>query len=117
EGIAHFIEHSIFKGTTKRRAHHIMNRPDSVGGEIDAYTSKENTCYYASFLSNYYERAIDLLSDISFNSTFPKKELEKEKEVVIDEINLYLDSPYEQIYDDFEDLVFAGHPLGHAVLG
>lgn len=117
EGIAHFIEHSIFKGTTKRRAYHIMNRLDSVGGEIDAYTSKENTCYYASFLNTYYERAIDLLSDISFNSTFPKKELEKEKEVVIDEINLYLDSPYDQIYDDFEDLVFAGHPLGHAVLG
>ena len=117
EGLAHFIEHSIFKGTKKRRAYHIMNRLDSVGGEIDAYTSKENTCYHASFLKIHYERAIELLSDIVFHSTFPQKELEKEKEVVIDEISVYLDNPFEQIYDDFEDLIFKGHPLGHPVLG
>lgn len=117
EGLAHFIEHSIFKGTKKRRAYHILNRLDSVGGEIDAYTSKENTCYYASFLKNHYERAVELLSDIVFHSTFPQKELEKEKEVILDEINLYLDNPFEQIHDDFEEILFQQHPLAHPVLG
>lgn len=117
EGLAHFIEHAIFKGTGKRRTYHILNRLDSVGGELDAFTTKEMTCYYASFLSEYYERAIELISDISLNSIFPAKELEKEKMVVMDEIATYMDSPADQIYDDFESQVFQGHPLGNPILG
>ena len=116
-GMAHFIEHSIFKGTKKRKAFHILNRLDSVGGELNAYTTKEKTCIYASFLNEYFDRALELLQDITFHSTFPKHELEKEKEVVIDEINSYLDSPAEQIFDDFESLVFDGHPIGRDILG
>jgi len=116
-GIAHFIEHAIFKGTKKRKAYHILNRLDSVGGEIDAYTTKEVTCFYGTFLTEYYDRAIELISDITLNSVFPEKELEKEKEVVLDEINVYLDSPSEQIYDDFEAQVFKNHALGKSILG
>lgn len=116
-GIAHFIEHAIFKGTKKRRSFHILNRLDSVGGEIDAYTTKENTCIYGSFLTEYYDRAIDLISDIILNSQFPEKEIEKEKEVVLDEIKVYLDSPSDQIYDDFEAQVFKTHSLGNPILG
>lgn len=116
-GIAHFIEHAIFKGTKRRRAYHILNRLDSVGGEIDAYTTKENTCFNASFLTQYYDRAIELLSDITLNSSFPEKELEKEKEVVLDEINVYQDSPSDQIYDDFEAQVYKNHALGNPILG
>jgi len=117
EGIAHFIEHAIFKGTKNRRAYHILNRMDSVGGDLDAYTTKEITCFYASFLNEHYDRALELISDISLNASFPEKELEKEKEVVLDEIKVYLDSPADQIYDDFEDQVFDGHALGHGILG
>ncbi|KAA3650642.1 MAG: insulinase family protein [Bacteroidetes bacterium] len=117
QGIAHFIEHAIFKGTKKRKAYHILNRLDSVGGEIDAYTTKETTCIYGSFLPEYYERTIDLISDIILNSQFPEKEIEKEKEVVLDEINVYLDSPSDQIYDDFEAQVFKNHALGNPILG
>ena len=117
KGLAHFIEHAIFKGTKKRRAYHILNRLDSVGGEIDAYTTKENTCLYTTFLSEYYDRSIELISDVILNSTFPANELEKEKEVVIDEINSYLDSPSEQIYDDFESIIFKDHALGTPILG
>jgi len=117
QGLAHFIEHAIFKGTKKRRSFHILNRLDSVGGEIDAYTTKETTCFYGTFLTEYYERAIELISDITLNSTFPEAELEKEKEVVLDEINVYLDTPSDQIYDDFESQVFKNHPLGNAILG
>ncbi len=116
-GLAHFIEHAIFKGTKKRRSYHILNRLDSVGGEIDAYTTKENTCFYASFLTEYYDRAIELISDITLNSTFPEKEMLKEKEVVLDEINVYQDSPSDQIYDDFEAQVFSNHELGNPILG
>jgi predicted Zn-dependent peptidase len=116
-GITHFIEHAIFKGTSKRKSHHILNRLDNVGGEINAFTTKEQTSIYASFTKPHFERAIELLTDILFNSTYPEKELEKEKEVIIDEINSYLDSPYEQIYDDFEDLIFEGHSLGMNILG
>ena len=116
-GIAHFIEHAIFKGTKRRRAYHILNRLDSVGGEFDAYTSKEQTVIYASFLSEYYERAIELLSDVVLNSEFPEKEIAKEKEVVLDEIKSYQDSPADQIYDDFESLVFKSHALGNPILG
>lgn len=116
-GIAHFIEHTIFKGTLKRKSHHILNRIDSVGGEINAYTTKEKTCVYASFVVDYFERATELLSDILINSTFPEKEIEKEKEVIIDEIHSYQDTPFEQIYDDFEEFVFANHSLGMNILG
>ena len=117
QGLAHFIEHCIFKGTKKRKAYHILNRMESVGGEINAYTTKEETCVYSSFLSQHYERAIELIADISLNSIFPEKEIEKEKEIVIDEINSYLDDPYELIFDEFEELIFNHHPLGKPILG
>lgn len=116
-GIAHFIEHVIFKGTKKRKAYHILSRLEDVGGEIDAYTSKEDTVVYSSFLKKYFDRAADLLSDILIHSTFPEKELVKEKEVIYDEINSYFDTPSEQIYDDFENKVFSNHPLGYNILG
>ena len=116
-GLAHFIEHTLFKGTTHRRAVHILNRLDSVGGDLDAYTTKEYTCIHASFLNEYLDRSLDLISDIVLNSTFPEKELQKEKEVIIDEINAYQDSPIDQIYDDFEGQLFKGHPLGNPILG
>lgn len=116
-GLAHFIEHAIFKGTARRKAFHVLSRMEDVGGEINAYTSKEETCVYSSFLKVHYSRAIDLLADIVFNSTFPEKELEKEKTVVIDEINSYKDSPSEEIFDRFEDQIFRAHSLGHDILG
>ena len=116
-GIAHFIEHVIFKGTKKRKAYHILNRIENVGGDLNAYTSKEETCIYASFLKNYYNRSLELFSDIILNSIFPVKEIEKEKDVVIDEINSYKDSPSEEIYDEFEEMIFHDHPLGNNILG
>ncbi len=116
-GIAHFIEHMIFKGTKKRSVFQVLSRLDSVGADLNAYTTKEETTIYASFLTPYYERTIELFSDILLNSTFPLKEIEKEQEVVIDEINSYKDSPSDQIIDDFEDQVFAGHALGKNILG
>lgn len=116
-GIAHFIEHAIFKGTKKRKAFQVINRIEDVGGEINAYTTKEETCVYATFLDRYYERAIELFHDILFNSTFPDKELTKEKEVIIDEIYSYFDSPADLIYDDFEELLFANAPIGRNILG
>jgi len=116
-GLAHFIEHVLFKGTTTRKTFHILNRIDSVGGELNAYTTKEETCIYASCQSEYLERALELLSDIAFNSIFPEKELLKEKDVIADEISSYLDSPAEQIFDDFEEYFFAKHPLSKNILG
>ncbi len=116
-GIAHFIEHAVFKGTKKRKAYHVISRLENVGAEIDAFTTKENTCVYASFLYNYYERTIELVSDIIFNSTFPEKELNNEKEVIIEEINSYRDNPAELIFDDFEKQIFNGHPLSRDILG
>jgi predicted Zn-dependent peptidase len=116
-GIAHFIEHCIFKGTSLRKSYHILNRLDSVGGDLNAYTTKEETAIYASFLIEYYPRTLELLADIVFNSTFPAKELEKEKEVVIEEINSYKDSPSELIFDEFEHQVFVNHPIGEMILG
>lgn len=116
-GVAHFIEHLIFKGTAKRKAYHILSRLEDVGGEIDAFTTKEETCLTASFLKNYYPRTFELFSDILFHSTFPEKELEKEKEVIFEEINLYKDSPSDLIFDEFENLIFKGHPLGRGILG
>jgi predicted Zn-dependent peptidase len=117
KGLAHFIEHTIFKGTKKRKAFHILNRLDSVGGELEAYTTKEETVFYASFLKEHLNRAADLIADITFNSIFPAKEIEKEKDVIIDEIASYQDSPYDQIYDDFEEQIFGTHPLGSNILG
>lgn len=117
EGIAHFIEHVIFKGTEKRKAYHILSRIEDVGGELNAYTTKEDTCIYASFLPRDYERALELFSDIVFNSVFPEKEIEKEKEVIIDEINSYKDSPSELIFDDFEELIYRGYSIGRNILG
>ncbi len=117
QGLAHFIEHTIFKGTQRRKAFHILSRLENVGGELNAYTTKEETCIYASFLSPYYERSLELFADISLNSIFPKAEIEKEKEVIIDEINSYRDNPAEEIFDEIEDMVFAGHPLGRNILG
>jgi predicted Zn-dependent peptidase len=116
-GIAHFIEHMLFKGTKKRKAYHILSRLEDVGGELNAYTTKEETAVHASFLKEDYERAIELISDISFNSIFPEKEIEKEKDVVIEEINSYLDNPAELIFDDFEELIFTNQPIGRNILG
>ena len=114
-GMAHFIEHTLFKGTKKRKSWHILNRLESVGGELNAYTTKEETFVYANFLCEDFERAVDLCSDIVFHATFPQKELEKEVDVIIDEIQSYKDTPSEQIYDDFEELLFEGSPLGRNI--
>jgi predicted Zn-dependent peptidase len=116
-GIAHFIEHIIFKGTGKRKAFHILSRLENVGGDLNAYTAKEETFLYASFLSEYYDRTLELFTDIIFNSTFPEKEIAKEKEVVLDEINSYKDAPAELIFDDFEELLYHGQPIGRQILG
>lgn len=116
-GMAHFVEHMLFKGTSKRRAHHIANRMESVGGELNAYTTKEETFIYSTFLGEYFPRAVELLSDIVLRSEFSSRQIEREREVVLDEIFSYQDFPSEQIYDDFENLVFQGHDLGHYILG
>jgi len=116
-GMAHFIEHMLFKGTRKRRAYYILSRLDNAGGELNAYTSKEETAIHASVLKEDFEKAVDIISDITYNSIFPEKEIIKEKDVVIEEINSYLDNPAEIIFDDFEDMVFAGQPLGRNILG
>lgn len=116
-GIAHFIEHSIFKGTSKRKAFHVLSRLEDVGGELNAYTTKEETALFATFLHEYYERATELLSDILFHSVYPEKELNREKEVVMEEINSYKDSPSELIFDEFEELVYDGHPIARNILG
>ncbi len=117
QGLAHFIEHTIFKGTLKRKSFHILSRLEDVGGELNAYTTKEETAIHASFLAEYYERTIELFSDILINSTFPDQELKREQDVIIDEINSYNDSPSELIFDDFEELIFEGHPIGRNILG
>ena len=116
-GLAHFIEHTIFKGTQSRKPYHILSCLDNVGGDLNAFTTKEETCLQASFLPTYYKKAMDLFSDIAFRATFPEHELAKEKEVVIDEINSYLDLPSEEIYDVFEEVAFQGHPLSRNILG
>ncbi|GGH13020.1 M16 family metallopeptidase [Pedobacter zeae] len=116
-GLAHFIEHLIFKRTEKRSTHQILNRLESVGADLNAYTTKEYTCVHASFLNPYLDRTLDLFNDIVFHSTFPEEEMEKEKSVILDEISSYLDQPEEAINDDFEDMLFAGHPLGNNILG
>lgn len=116
-GLAHLIEHCLFKGTGKRKAYHVLSRLDAVGGELNAYTTKEELCIYASFINEYYERAIELICDITFNSTFPEKEIEKEKDVISDEINSYADNPIETLFEDFETLLYPNHALGRTILG
>lgn len=117
QGLAHFIEHVIFKGTSKRKSFQILSHMENVGGEINAFTSKEETCIHASFMPQHYERWFDILADILLNASFPEKELKKEKEIIIDEINSYKDSPADQILDDFDELIFHEHPLGRNILG
>ena len=116
-GMAHFVEHLLFKGTKRRRAWHIINWLESVGGQLDAYTTKEETYIYATVPTEYTERAIELLADIILNSTFPENEIEKERDVVLDEIQSYNDSPSELIYDEFEELLFPHDPIGRNILG
>ena len=117
EGLAHFCEHVTFKGTERRKAWHILNCLESVGGDLNAYTNKEGTVYYAAILKEHIARAVDLLSDIVFHSVYPQAEIDKEVEVICDEIESYNDSPAELIYDEFENLLFKGSPLGHNILG
>ncbi len=117
EGLAHFIEHLLFKGTTRRKAYHILSRIEDVGGELNAYTGKEDTTLYASFLVPHYGRSMELLFDILQNARFPEKEIPKEKDVILDEIDSYRDSPSELIFDEFDALVYGDHPLGRNILG
>jgi predicted Zn-dependent peptidase len=116
-GAAHFIEHTLFKGTKKRKAYHVLNRLDSVGGEVNAYTSKEDTWLVASFLPEHLERALELLADITFDATFPEREVLKERDVILDELHSYWDSPVDALFDEFEERLFAGHPLAGNILG
>ncbi len=117
EGLAHFCEHATFKGTQRRRAIQVMNCLESVGGELNAFTNKEDTVYYAAIQREHFGRAVDLLTDIVFHSTYPEAELVHERDVVCDEIESYNDTPSELIFDEFENLLFCGHPLGHNILG
>ena len=116
-GLAHFVEHMMFKGTEKRKAWHILNRMENVGGELNAYTTKEETFVYSIFMEEHFERAFELMTDLVFHSRFPQQEIEKEVDVILDEINSYEDSPSELIFDEFENLLFKGHALGHNILG
>lgn len=116
-GIAHFTEHALFKGTERRKAYQVNCRLENLGGELNAYTTKEDTTLHATVLRRDFRRAVELISDVIFRSTYPEKELKKEREVIADEINSYKDSPSERIYDDFEDLMFKGSELGHNILG
>ena len=117
QGLAHFIEHLIFKGTRKRSNYQVLSRLENVGADLNAFTTKEDTSVYASVQSRYFRRAAELLADIVFHSVFPEKEIEKEKAVIIDEINSYKDNPAEWIHDEFDELVFGNHPLGRNILG
>lgn len=117
EGLAHFCEHVTFKGTERRKAWHILNCLESVGGDLNAYTNKEGTVYYSAILKEHIARAVDLLTDIVFHSVYPQAEIDKEVEVICDEIESYNDSPAELIYEEFENIIFKGSPLGHNILG
>ena len=116
-GWAHFVEHMLFKGTKKRRAWHILNRMENVGGDLNAFTNKEETIVYSAFLKKDFARALELLTDIVFHSTFPQHEIDKERGVILEEIESYEDNPAELIFDDFETALFGSHPLGHNILG
>ncbi|WP_339880406.1 pitrilysin family protein [uncultured Algoriphagus sp.] len=117
EGLAHFWEHMAFKGTKKRKTFHILNRLESLGGELNAYTTKEKVCFYASILKEHYGKASELLFDITFNSTFPEKQIEKERQVILEEMAMYRDSPDDAIQDELDELVFENHALGRNILG
>jgi predicted Zn-dependent peptidase len=116
-GLAHFWEHMAFKGTKKRRAYHILNRLEAVGGELNAYTTKEKICFYASLLDRHFETALELLTDITFDSIFPEKQIERERNVILEEMAMYYDSPEDAIQDDFDQVIFGEHPLGKNILG
>ena len=116
-GLAHFIEHLVFKGTKRRKAYHILSCLENVGGDLNAFTTKEETCIHASFLKEHIDKAMDLFADVVFNSTFPDNELQKEKEVILDEINSYRDTPADEIFDEFENLIYRDHQLGRNILG
>lgn len=116
-GLAHFVEHTIFKGTSRRSGWHISNRMESVGGELNAYTFKEGTSIYTIAPAGYEDRSLELIADLVADASFPEAELEREREVVVEEINSYLDSPSESVYDQFEELIYAGSPLAHNILG
>ena len=117
EGLAHFCEHMTFKGTTRRNALQIINAIEGLGGELNAFTNKEDTCFYAAISKEHFPQAVDVLTDIVFHSQYPQSEIDKEVEVICDEIESYNDSPAELIYDEFENILFEGHPLGHNILG
>ena len=117
EGMAHFCEHMMFKGTQRRKAWHIINRMEAVGGDLNAYTNKEETVVYSAFMKEHFERAAELIFDIVFHSTYPQHEIDKECEVIVDEIESYNDSPSELIFDHFENLIYENHSLGHDILG
>ncbi len=116
-GIAHFWEHMAFKGTKKRKAFHILNKLDSVGGELNAYTTKEKICFYASVLDTHFNSAFELLADITFDSVFPEKQIERERNVILEEMSMYFDAPEDAIQDEFDSVVFYDHPLGRNILG
>jgi predicted Zn-dependent peptidase len=117
QGIAHFWEHMAFKGTKKRRSFHIINRLESLGGELNAYTTKEKICFHASVLDRHFEKAVELLTDITFDSVFPERQIEKERSVILEEMAMYYDSPEDAIQDDFDNVIFADHSLGNNILG
>lgn len=117
QGLAHFWEHMAFKGTAKRKAYHILNRLESLGGELNAYTTKEKICFYASVLDQHLGKAVELISDITFHSTFPEKQIEREKGVILEEMALYRDTPEDSLQDDFDEILFGNHPLGRNILG
>ena len=117
KGLAHFWEHMAFKGTEKRKSYQIINKLDTLGGELNAYTTKENICFYASVLNDHTEKAIDILTDITFHSTFPERQIEKERNIILEEMSLYLDAPEDAIQDELDELIFTGHPLGNNILG
>lgn len=117
QGIAHFWEHMAFKGTRKRKAFHILNRLESLGGELNAYTDKEKILFYASLRAEYFERAVDLLTDITFDSVFPASQIERERNVILEEMSMYFDDPEDSLQDEFDGVVFAGHSLGMNILG
>ncbi|MFK7951916.1 MAG: M16 family metallopeptidase [Ekhidna sp.] len=117
QGLAHFLEHMVFKGTSKRNSYHILNRLESLGGELNAYTTKEKICFYACLLDNHIDKAVELLADITFDSTFPEKQIEKERTVILEEMSMYKDTPEDSIQDEFDELIFPNHPLGRNILG
>ncbi|GAB2797715.1 pitrilysin family protein [Rhabdobacter roseus] len=117
QGLAHFWEHMAFKGTQKRRSHHIINRLETVGGELNAYTTKEKICFHASVLDEHFDKALDLLVDISFHSIFPERQIDRERNVILEEMSMYYDSPEDAIQDDLDQLLFPGHALGYNILG